>query len=256
MKKKLNIVVVGYIVVGIILCALVGNALAKYFQTSSNPSTFKAMDFFFTSNLLDEGTHTLAPGATTMSFSLRNHADELKISEVDVEITGITVSGEGNPTVNYDNRKLTANTIDHIDVTVSGLVPGDKYVITATAVGGRENDAGGYRKTLTGTIIIPPPEETVYKYLKSYGTYVLLTVWSQGYKGDVTVDIPDGIIPDNTDSVMESAVTGGILTDNTSFATNSYSSHTYRFFVNGRSVTENDFTVTYDGGKKANYRMP
>lgn len=257
-KKKFNIIVAGYIVVGIILCALVGNALAKYFQTSINPSTFKAMDFYFTSNLLDDGIHTLSPGATSVTFSLRNYADELKVSEMDVKIDNIMVTGPGTPTVSTVDDALLANVVDDLYVTISGLVPG-KYTITAKAIGGRPSGAssGGYEKTIQGQIIVPEAEQFLYKYFQDYGSYVLLTVWSQGYKGNVSIDYPDGVIPDNTDSVMATALTGASFIDTKSFSEDKYASHTYRFFVSGSSVTESSFVVTYDTDSKiATYKDP
>jgi hypothetical protein len=84
----------------------------------------------------------------------------------------------------------------------------------------------------------------------------LLTVWSEGYSGNVTIDIPDGVIPDNTDSVMRTAVTGGEFEDNKTFKDKAYASHTYRFFVTGESVTVDSFTVKYDNGKTAGYKVP
>ncbi|MBR5253270.1 MAG: hypothetical protein IKV39_05285 [Clostridia bacterium] len=257
-KRKLNAAVAVYIIVGIILCALVGNALAKYFQTSSNPSTFKAMDFYFSSELLDEGVHTLSPGVTEMEFTLRNYADTLRISEVDVKITDVTISGTAGAAVAYDaDITLKSNYLEQLAVKITGLVPGGEYNITATATGGSENGVGGYVKTITGTIKVPAEENKLYKYFQNYGSYVLLTVWAQGYQGDVKIDIPEGVIPDNTDAVMADAVTGGIVTDTTTFNQNKYSSHVYRFFVTGGSVTADSFVVKYAGETKtAGYRAP
>ena len=262
-KKKFNIIVAGYIVVGIILCALVGNALAKYFQTSSNPSTFKAMDFYFTSDLLDEGTHVLSSGVDSVSFSLWNYADALRVSEVEVDVTEVQISGPGNPVITFNDaqRTLGASLPKELSVTVSGLVPGNTYVIEATATGGRVNGVGGYVQTISGTIIVPELENALYTYFQSQGSYVLLTVWSEGYSGNVTIDIPDGVIPDYTDSVIRTAVTGGEFEDNKfednkTFKDKAYASHTYRFFVTGESVTVDSFTVKYDNGKTAGYKVP
>lgn len=256
-KRKLNAAVAVYIIVGIILCALVGNALAKYFQTSSNPSTFKAMDFYFSSELLDEGVHTLSPGVTEMEFTLRNYADELRVSEVDVKITGVTISGTAGAEVLYNTENtLEAYHLEQLAVKITGLVPGGEYNITATATGGSENGTGGYVKTITGTIKVPPEESKLYKYFQNYGSYVLLTVWSQGYQGDVKIDIPEGVIPDNTDKIMEDAVTGGTVIDDETFKYNKYSSHVYRFFVTGGSVTADSFVVTYAEGITAEYKSP
>lgn len=257
-KRKFDLVVALYIVLGIVLCALVGNAFAKYFQMSTNPSTFKAMDFYFTSELLDEETHMLSPGSTSISFSLRNYADALRISEVEVGIIEVLITGHGDPVITYDAAQSTlgASIPNELNVTVSGLVPGNTYVITATATGGRLNGVGGYEQTISGTIIVPETENALYTYFQNQGSYVLLTVWSAGYRGNVTIDIPDGVIPDNTDAVMAAAMTGGEFEDATTFTDKAYASHTYRFFVTGEPVTANSFTVQYDNGKIAGYKVP
>lgn len=252
--RKFNLAMAAYIVVGIVLCALVGNALAKYFQSSSTADTVKAKEFYFSSDILNGLNYTLIPGANSVTFSIGNHEDALRISETDIDysVSVTCVTDAPAPTITYGTspQTLTANILTDHTVTLSNLQPGAEYIVTATG-------KGGYSKTLTGRFIVPPVENILYKYFQSTGEYVLLTVWSQGYQGNVSISCPTGVIPDNTDPVMKNSLIGNIINDTDSFSSNAYSSHTYRFFLNGSAVNVNSFTVTYaNGTKTADYKKP
>ena len=223
------------LIVGIILMlVLVGVVLARYFYRAEPSNGYViANEFFFSSNLLDGGTHTLAPGSTSVTFTLGNHPDSLRFSQVDIAYT-VKVNG-ANATGSNVTGSLEKGAIHDQTVTIDNLVPGNTYTVTAEGV-------GGYHKTLTATIVIPAAEKLLYKYLDTTNSeYVLLTVWAKGCQGNVTITPPAGVLPDNTDPAMASATTGVAFTDSVTFASNGYSSHTYRFF--GKDVTVDDFTV-------------
>jgi len=230
----------------VLLVVLISAAFARYQHQFTPEGSIKAQDFYFTSDFLDGGAHTLAPGSTEVSFTLGNYADELRYAEVDITYT-VTVKLEdgaaaGDVTLTNGSGTLVKDKKSDAAVTISGLKPGKTY--TVTAVG-----KGGYEKTLTATVEVLPEEAVVYKALDTTNSeYVLLTVWAQGYQGSVTITPPAGknLIPDNTDPVMGTAVIDGAITDAQSFQTDGYSSHTYRFF--GGGVTAEDFTVTYGSG--------
>ena len=68
------------------------------------------------------------------------------------------------------------------------------------------------------------------------GEYVLLTVWTEDLCGTVSIDFPDGLIPDATDPRMKEVYNysggkyvRGQFEDEVSFV-KSFSSHSYRFF--------------------------
>ena len=258
-RNKINLATACYIVIGMILCALVGNALAKYFQSYSKIDIVQAQEFYFTSPILDGQEHYLSPGADSMSFSVGNHEDDLRYSDMDITYTVSVQPLTGTdimPEIVTDpaGTTLIGGDIRDHTVTVRNLQPGAEYEVIVTG-------DGGYKKTLSGRFTVPPRENELYKYLKDYGTYVLLTVWSQGYEGDVTIAYQKNAIPDNTDPVMEIAVTNGTITDTDSFrgspyASHPYASHTYRFFVTDAKLSVNDFTVTYDNTRTAEYKKP
>lgn len=233
----------------LLLALLVGTVIARYQREFSSDGSAKAQNFYFTSDFLDGGIHTLAAGSTEVKFTLGNHADELRFSEVNINYTVTVSPAEGGtaPTVTGDSGTLTKGQRSDATVTISGLVPGGTYTVTATGT-------GGYQETLTATINVLSGDAVVYKYLDTtHSEYVLLTVWAQGYTGSVTITPAAGknLIPDNTDPRMVDVQTGAAITDTASFdtSTSGYASHTYRFF--GSGVTAADFTVTYgDGGSK------
>jgi len=244
--------IISAIAVALSLCALMtGMFVAKYLNERSSDNLVIAKNFYFTSNLLDGKEHTLAPGSTSVTFTLGNHEDDLRYSEVDIDYTvtvqrvqeatgsggdtgtnntGASATGTNdtgipengsvqdaagtpqNASVQNAEGKLTKGSVQDKEVTVSDLQPGT-YIITAVGKGGystvsEEGDSnvgkGGYSKTLTATIVIPPKETRLYYYIDpSAGEYTLLTVWNEGdIKGDVTISytgIPDNTNPDMTD---------------------------------------------------------
>jgi len=249
--KKNNLGTAALAVCLVLLVLLAGAVIGRYQHQIQSDSSARALEFYFTSDFLDGGTHTLAPGSTAVSFTLGNHADELRFSEVDISYTVTVTHADGTPAsgVKVDGvpATLAKDQIQDSTVTITGLTPGT-YTVTATG-------KGGYEKTLTATLEVLDTESAVYKYLDtSNSAYVLLTVWAQGYQGDVTIQPPAGLIPDNTDLVMGSVKTGAEFTDTTSFSSNGYCSHTYRFF--GGGVTADKFAVTYGSGQAATVKAP
>lgn len=242
----------------VLIVILVGTAIGRYQRQFRSEGSVRAKEFYFTSDFLNGGTYTLAPESTEESaevtFSLGNHADDLRYSEVEIAYTVTVKNTDGTAadgvTVEYGDpgQKLPCDGIRDHEVTLRNLQSGQRYLVEATGT-------GGYEQTLTATIEVLSTKPVVYKYLDTTSReYVLLTVWAQGYQGNVTITPPAGLIPDNTDPVMETAKTGASITDTTSFHTGSYSSHTYRFFGSGVKVA--DFTVTYDNGKAATENKP
>lgn len=228
-----------------LILALSGVVYARYSYREGTNGMMHAKEFYFSSNLLDGGEHTLAPGSTEITFTIGNHEDALRYSETtisySVKVNGATPSGTNL------SGTLTAGAISDQQVTITGLVPGQSYEITAEGV-------GGYHQSLSAWLVVPVAENSLYKYLDTSNPgYVLLTVWSKGVKGDVVITAPSTVIPDNTDAVMRGAKTGDSFTDTVSFQNAGYGSHVYRFF--GSGVEIGDFDVKC-GGVTAVERVP
>jgi len=232
-----------------LLVILIGAAIGRYMHQINSAGSVRAKEFYFTSDFLDGEKHTLAPGSGELTFTLGNHADELRYSEVDIAYVVTVTDADGKTSTatvecKNSNQKLAKDKKEDNEVTISGLESGHTYTVTAVGT-------GGYEKTLTATIEVLPGETAVYKYLETNSDYVLLTVWAQGYTGDVTITPPAELIPDNTDPVMGTVKTGESFTDTTSFSNDSYASHTYRFFGSAAVVTADSFAVTYGADNTA-----
>lgn len=191
-RKK---VIISTVAVVLSLCLLmIGMLVAKYLNEKKSDGLVKARNFYFTSNLLDGKEHAVAPDSTSFTFTLGNHEDDLRYSEVDIsyEVTvdnGATVTGGGSGT-------LAKDVISDAEVTVSNLQPGTYHI---KAVG-----KGGYSKTLTATVVVPDKETKLYYHIdSSAGEYTVLTLWNEGdEEGSVTVEYTG--IPDNTNPDMVS----------------------------------------------------
>jgi hypothetical protein len=197
---------------------------------------------------------------------LGNHDDQLRYSDMEISYsvsvaeqttgnagssstTGATIAvGTGNSNSSTATGKIGAGAVNDVDITLSGLENGKTYTITA-------NGDGGYKQSLAATIQVQDPDRIVYKALDdSESSYVELTVWSKGYTGAVEISYPSGLIPDNTDEVMRNVKSEDPkITDDSSFedSTDTYNSHTYRFFKSSDdvSVTIDGFEVTYGESK-------
>ncbi len=226
-KKKLKIstkrVIISTIAVVLSLCTLtVGMLVAKYLNERSADGLVRANHFYFTSNLLDGEEHILAPNSkdstdgTSVTFTLGNHEDDLRYSEVDIsyEVTvdnGAEVTSGGSGT-------LVKGDINDAEVTISNLQTGTYHI---KAVG-----KGGYTKTLTATIVVPEKETKIYYHIDdSADEYTLLTVWNEGDKeGSVTIKYKG--IPDNTNPDM----TTWLKDEEHSALIEPHESKVYRFF--------------------------
>ncbi len=187
-----------------LLVVLTGTAVARYQHQLGSDGAVRAKEFYFTSDLLDGGVHPLAPGTKEVSFTLRNHADDLRFSEMDIAYE-VTV-GDGQDTsvtVEYSEaeRKLEKGKASDATITLSGLESGKTYLVNAIG-------KGGYTETLTATIKVDSEAPSLHQHQEtSSGEYTLLTVWNEGDEpGKVTIEYAG--IPDNTNPNMQDWQTG------------------------------------------------
>ncbi len=202
---------------------LVGAVLARYQHQFRSDDSVRAKEFYFTSDFLDGETHTLAPGSTGLTFTLGNHADDLRISEMDIDYT---VTVEPAATVTPASGTLAKGAKADAEITLSNLRPG---TYTVTAVG-----KGGFSKTLTATVVVPAEAARAYYHIDAVpGEYILLTVWNEGEKAqDVTIQYTG--IPDNTNPNMSGWTTNGTK----KITVDPHSSMVFRFFGGEITVTE------------------
>ncbi|MBE6642445.1 MAG: hypothetical protein E7615_02185 [Ruminococcaceae bacterium] len=245
-----------------VLLLTVGGVFAKYIYNTDGMNVVSAKEFYFTSNLLAEGNqkYVLNPNPDTetanISFTLGNNADKLRFSQdnISYSVTVETKNGSPVPTVIYsDSEKvLNGGAVDSTTVTLNGLQMGETYTVTATGT-------AGYKQTLKAEFYVSAKNEVVHKHLDtSNDAFVVLTVWSENVKGELTIEVQkSGLIPDNTDSILGNVynylngsyteMTGENAISDTQNFTDTYSSYTYRFFVSdSTSYTVSDFNVYID----------
>ncbi len=238
-KKNLGAAAAVFAVCLVLLVFLMGMVIGRYQRQLQSDGSVKALNFYFTSSFLDGSTHTLAPDSTEVTFTLGNHADDLRFSEVDIEYTvtvdnGATISINNNTGTNTGT--LTKGAVRDAEVTISNLKGGKTYTVTAIGT-------GGYSQTLTAKIEVLPIEGQLYYHQDNVsGEYTLLTVWNEGdVEGEITIEYIG--IPDNTNPNMTNWSTdesGSAVMKNVRIEP--HESKVFRFF-NATNITVNGATA-------------
>lgn len=255
-----------YLMAAVLALGLIGNAAAKYFQTSADEGMARANWFYFTSNMEEGSPHRLNPGETSVTFTVGNHIDSLRYSEMDLKYQVSVSPGLDDDDIVYADagKRLKKGEVREDSITLNGLKPGTTYEVTVTgepAVTYADGYTGAkYQKTLTFKLVVPQ-ENTLYQYFEKKDGYILLTVWAQGYQGDVNITYPETVVPDNTSTigVMQTATAGAgetTITDTATFASSAYASAQYRFFILSGTPTAGDFEVTDKNGTVAAFKTP
>lgn len=230
------------LVMTVILSSAVSNLFAKYVSTQTKQQTATAPQFYFESDLLTEegAAYTFSSAMGQISFYLYNHADELRVSEIDINYT-VTVTCEEEDIATVQGTLSASANGTSARINLPPLTPGKTY--TVQAVG--EN---GYTRTLRATFYVTD-ESGFYKYVDTTNLYfVELTVWTQNTTDTYTVTFPAGLIPDNTCEGLETVQTTG-----RTFCVNltPYSSQTFRFFIPDGYTGDYTFSVQDGSGNEA-----
>lgn len=230
------------LILAVLIAGGIGSSAAKYTQSDSGQTMVEAPEFYFTSDLLsvEPQNYVLNSGIQEVNFTLRNRADELRVSEVPIDYTVTATSG----TITPEQGNISAGVQPNVEVELSDMQPGVIYEVTATG-------NAGYSQTLKAVFTISDNEEDVYKNLEmsSDDYYMLLTVWTHNVKGDLTIEFPENLIPDNTYEGMESVYnhSGGenkFTVDNFE----KYSSQIFRFFHSSGIYSASDFDIYIENG--------
>lgn len=223
-NSRMRLIRIFLMMIAVIGLGFVGGATAKYLHGSSGDAIIRTKEFYFTSDYLTaEGmSYTLNPSTSSVDIELRNY-DGLNSSEIDIDYT---VSVEPAATVISSGDKKIAVGERTETITISGLESGKTYTVTVTG-------SNGYERTLKGTFTVETAVNGIFKNTANYGDYVLLTVWTEGKSGTVSFTVPEGLIPDATDDVLNGKVAGSTV----QITLNEYESRTFRLFI----------TVEYSG---------
>lgn len=233
-----------------LFCVCIGGislVSAKYIKQSvTKNNSVTAKEFYFESDLLDGQTHQIVStedsttGKTaSVIIRLKNHVDELRYSEVNIDYTVTVTEQDGTSaagvTITNGTGSIPAGASNNIDVTLSGLQSGKTYTVTATT-------SNIYQKTLTGTIEVAQPDNDIYASISDKTQYIEVTVWTTDYTGNVNLTYAASLMPDNTDNKMTEAKSiDGEITDNNWGAN---TSHVFRFF---KSDTTKKYNVAVSG---------
>lgn len=244
----------------------IANVSAKYLRQGTNTGYFRAKEFYFSSNMLgtDAPEHIINATYDSVSFDLRNFTDALHFTEetifCDLKLTatgGLPLTDES---LSASEIELAGNSCNSETVTLSGMKPGITYTVTATAKTGLKAVATtGYKQTLSATFRLSNLDEGFYYHLTNeYGVYTL-EVWAENVSGNVTIDLPAGLEPNNLNARMTDIMNndGGIykaftITDNVSFK-DPGDSWIYEFFAQPKNDLTNadlkdKITMTLTGG--------
>lgn len=210
---------------------------AKYAHQESGEDVTASKAFYFTSDLLTsdgnaDDPYELPVGTTSITFELRNYADDLRSTteagisytyEVTKDGEGIKSSGSG--TIEAGDQKKS-------EVNLDGLSAGT-YTVTATST-------SPYAQTLSATFVIAEADEAVYTTVTDAPNTATatLTIYTNDYKGDVSVVWPADVIPDEAYEGYAELATGVVSMEK-------FSSRTFRFFKSDitKSYIPADFTV-------------
>lgn len=215
-----------------------GFVMAKYVRERKKDIPITAKNFYFESNYLTSycPEYKLNADTTNVSIKLYNFENELRISEVDctyeVKVESDEDSNYESFTLDYKNATAQTQTISII--TLNNLKSGCSYTVTATA-------KGGYEKSLSAKFTVAAVADGFYMNVTETDEYVVLTLWTEEVKGEVTVNVPKGLIPDATDEILaqcknykNNQYVEFNFTDTSSFIS-TYASRAYRFFKTDQS---------------------
>ena len=159
----------------------------------------------------------LNAGTDSITIVLYNHADALRVSEMDVTCS-VTVSG-GLTVQMPENTTMQKNTSSSLSIVVSGFQSGNTYTVTATGV-------GGYSQTLSATFTVRTQDAGFYQYVDTRNEgYVILNVWTGNVSGTVTFEIPNGLIPDRRNPLLEN------VTNSVTFQLGENRSQSFKFII-------------------------
>lgn len=257
--KKIHISKRFWIGAGIVIFALsvvlTSGVLARYVQTQEpQDDSVTAKAFYFESNYLTEDNHEykLNPGTTSVDFKLSNYETEARVSEVDSIYTITVTSTDTSFTIDGEvvtQKTLLANKNEKTDktVTLGNLKDGYSYSVTVTA-------NGGYTKTLSATFSVVSTKNGFFMNVNSFNDkFVILTVWTENVSGDVTIEVPAGLVPDTTEPLLaniQNCVNGEyqeFTFSDTEHFDEIFMSYKYRFFKTEDYDPNQEFVVTMNG---------
>lgn len=202
----------------VLLLALagIGGLFAKYRSDRQREAAMIADNFHFTSNYLTEsgGTVSVAGTGETITFDLYNYEEEnntAAVSESNIQYTisadvsgwviSSIVAGTESLSTTASSHTLTADTTGGNGVTHTVTLQYMGTEATPPDVTVTVKSTAPYSKTLKATFSMAGSAEPTWK-VENNTNYVLLTIDSNAYSGNVTVSWTEEYSPDNTNELM------------------------------------------------------
>ncbi len=229
-KSKNILIIISFV----IFLGFFSYSLAKYIDNRRKEFLYEAKAFYFESNYLNEissvKSYKLETGIDYVEFDIENNIDQLRYSDVTISYTVTLTDLEGNSvqdksgvTVSPITSALTKGSIRKNTHRFSNLKDG-VYVVTASS-------KKPYAKTIRANFIITNNNANIsYSVTDAESSPILqLTVNTNDYKGNIKITWPDGVTPDNTNSLF-SDVTSGYTSSNKVISVVKNGEYTFQFF--------------------------
>lgn len=172
----------------IILLGFAGIGMARYVMEKNKAEIAAAENFYFTSNLLkeDAAENTILyvdPSKASFTVNLYNYADEQRKTASDIKYTVTVVNGSSNP-----DSGTIANNTEKAEITITPIDKSKDVIVTATST-------SPYKKELKATFKISLGNQyTIEDTVGNTAAVLMMTFTGSG--GDVTLELPNTVIPD------------------------------------------------------------
>ena len=238
MADRRKIAVVLLVAAVVVAVGGISSYAAKYAHKETGEGNATSEEFYFTSDLLtSDGSkrYELPVGTTSVTFELRNYADDLRsTAQSDIAYSCSVTKDDGTSAGNLTNGSgsIAKGSQQKKAVTVTGLSAGT-YTVTATST-------SPYAQTLSAKFVIADADTGLSTRVEdsSGDAYATLIVSTKEYEGNITVSWPSGVIADQTQDEFKdtSGSAGGSITKRVE----KYSSYSFRFFKTDASKNYSD----------------
>ena len=227
----------------LIVVGAVASFSARYAHTEGDDRAVASEAFYFTSDVLtsDGATYTLPAGTSTISFAVRNYADELRWSEGTVQYGWTCTERDGKSSEQKGSGSIASSAGGGTSTTINvNDLRAGTYDVELKAT-------SPYTQTLKGTFVIPDADTAVSSTVEDAkdSATATLVVSTKDYEGKVTVTWPAGVIPDTTQEAFKDATAGadGAAGGSITVDAKRFSSYSFRFFKTNTSAD-------YSGGNQ------
>lgn len=234
-NKRDNRVIAVVLLVAAALVAVGGisSYAAKYAHQATDGRELSSPAFYFTSDVLTEDgskTYDLPVGTTSISFELRNYADNLRWCDTNIDYEYKVAAPDGTQfasgagVITRDASKGVA-----VPISATGLTQPGTYTVTATST-------KPFSQQLSAKFTISAANTDLNVSLadNNDSATATLTVSTQDYEGNVKVSWPADVVPDQTqaefDRVSTGDSSGNYSTGTVTIAAKKFSTYTFRFF--------------------------